>query len=128
MHDHEERITFNLSCDEVALNINQAVPCAMIVNEVISNSYEHAFKESEKGEIGIRITDDNDTIKLFVQDNGCGLPSGFNPDNTSTLGYTIINTLVQQLEAEIDIESNLGTSITIAFDKADVKGSSSAFV
>lgn len=128
IHDPEERITFNLSCDDVALNINQAVPCAMIVNELISNSFEHAFNESEKGEIGIRITDDNNTIKILVQDNGCGLPSGFNPDNTSTLGYTIINTLVQQLEAGIDIESNGGTNVTIVFDKAEVKGSSSAFL
>ncbi|MFH5832589.1 PAS domain S-box protein [Halalkalibaculum sp. DA384] len=128
IHDPEGRIEFIISCDEITLNINQAVPCAMIVNELINNSFEHAFKETEQGEIEISLTENNDKIEMSIKDNGCGLPTGFNPDNTSTLGYTIINTLVQQLEAEIDIENNLGASISIAFDKADVRGSSSALV
>lgn len=128
IHDPEERITFNISCDEIDLNVNQAVPCAMIINEAISNSFEHAFQQTEKGEIQICVTDDNDTIEMYIKDNGNGLPSGFDLNNTSTLGYTIINTLVQQLEAAIHIESNEGTKVSITFDKADAKGSSSAFV
>jgi PAS domain S-box-containing protein len=128
IHDPEDRIAINIRCDDIGLNINQAVPCAMIVNELISNSFEHAFEDSGQGEIKISITDDNGTIDMQVHDNGCGLPSGFNPDSTLTLGFTLINTLVQQLEAEIDIESNEGTSIAITFDKANVKGSSSALV
>lgn len=95
----------------------------------LSRKFERiGFQQTEKGVIQICVTDDNDTIEMCIKDNGNGLPSGFDPNNTSTLGYTIINTLVQQLEAAIHIESNEGTKVSITFDKADAKGSSSAFV
>lgn len=120
------RITFNIDCDEVVLNINQAVPCAMILNEVISNSFEHAFTESEKGKITIDLTSSGKDITVSLQDNRCGLPPDFDKENNDTLGYTIVDTLVQQLEAESHIKSGQGTLFSFTFKQAEVKGANSS--
>lgn len=128
MYDSDDSITFSITCEDIDLNINQAIPCAMILNELISNSFKHAFKETEKGEIKINVTNHNGTIKMLIQDNGSGQPPESNSQNTSSLGYTIINTLVKQLEADIHVESKNGMKVTITFEQEEIKGSNSAII
>lgn len=119
-------VTFNIDIEEVSLNVNQAIPCALIINELINNAYEHAFKKGENGIITIILTKSGENITLYIHDNGRGMPENFSIGNTPTTGYTLVKTLVQQLEADIRINSDDGTKISIAFEKKNKKGSGSS--
>lgn len=110
-------ISLKFDCDEVYLNINQAIPCSLILNEVITNIIKHAFKELEKGEISLQLhQDEKDMVAIKVQDNGRGLPEGFDQNELSTLGMQLIKTLSAQLSAEYRYESlEKGTEFTLRF-------------
>lgn len=119
-------ITIKTALDEVRLNINQAVPCGLIVNELVVNAFKHAFTEREEGIIQINLEARNNEILLQVQDNGVGLSEEFMLDNGGSLGVILIQTLCDQLDASLNIESENETLFEIRFDKKDIKGSSSS--
>ena len=111
----------------IELNINQAVPCAIIINEVATNIYKHAFKNREVGVIKVTIDKQEDKIELIIDDNGVGLPDDFDPGDESTLGLHIIKLLANQLYAEYEfIRLDEGTRFVLTFSKSDVKGAGSA--
>lgn len=107
---------------EVFVNVNQAIPAALIVNELVSNGYKHAFKGRETGTIRIGINSDDDHITMVVEDDGVGMDPS-HVDTASSMGFTLLNVLSQQLNAEIDVLSELGTRIQVRFPKMDVLGS-----
>ena len=93
-------IDLDFSCDDVLLNVSQAIPCSLIVNEVITNSIKHAFTNRAHGEIAIQLTQKGDQINLKIMDNGVGLPPGFSIESSQSLGLQLIRTLSEQLKAE----------------------------
>ncbi len=117
----DKNIVVSINClDEFFLDSEQAVSVALIVNELISNCYEHAFNNVVTGEINISIMFDNskeNNFLLTVKDNGVGLPSGFKKDEPASLGWHIINTLVKEdLDGKIYVNSigeKNGTEIKI---------------
>ncbi len=119
----EKRVNLSLNCpDAFYLDSEQAVSVALIVNELISNCYKHAFKDMLIGEIVVDLSwlDDTKTkFTLIVRDNGTGIPESFNKDNPESLGWHIINTLViEDLNGKIFIkdlkdENKKGTEIKI---------------
>src|SRR3989338_4979773 len=117
----DKKINVSIDCpDEFFLDSEQAVSVALIVNELISNCYEHAFNNVVTGEINISIMFDNskeNNFLLTVKDNGVGLPSGFKKDEPASLGWHIINTLVKEdLDGKIYVNSigeKNGTEIKI---------------
>ncbi|PAU92743.1 hypothetical protein CK503_15375 [Aliifodinibius salipaludis] len=117
--------------DSITLNINQAIPSSLIVNEVITNILKHAFEDdTQKGKITVSAKEDDDAIMLSVKDNGKGLPPDFNKvmDN-KTLGLQLINTLSQQLSADYSYEPiKEGTKFKLSFQKADLKGIGSTHI
>ncbi|MGD8427399.1 MAG: PAS domain S-box protein [Balneolaceae bacterium] len=127
--DLQEKISLNLQAHEISLNINQAIPTALLLNELITNAYKHAFKEGahQDKHINITVTEVDDQINLVVADNGRGLPSDFKSMKTSSLGMTLVDTLINQLEASLTVENHQGTSFEIRFTKKELaKGSASA--
>ena len=116
--------------EDVQLNINYAIPCGLILNELITNSWKHAFPNQKKGTIGISFYNEGDKIHLSVKVNGVGLPEGFDQDNVQTSGMILIKILSNQIEADLSIKSsNEGFSCNISFtQKINRKGSSSSFV
>ncbi|MFM9969112.1 MAG: sensor histidine kinase, partial [Burkholderiales bacterium] len=98
----QSRIT--LAIDPVELNIDMAIPIGLVVNELVSNAYRHAFAGRPLGgEICVRVTRlPREFICLEVEDDGCGLPEGFAPDNGSSLGLRLVVTLAQQLGGELE--------------------------
>jgi two-component sensor histidine kinase/sensor domain CHASE-containing protein len=110
-------ITLNLDLEtSVVIGIDTAVPCGLIVNELISNSLKHAFPEGHGGEINISLhSDDTDTITLVVGDNGVGLPEGLDFRKADSLGLQLVMSLVSQLGGSIDIDTRSGTQSTIHF-------------
>jgi len=109
-------ISLKFKCDEVYLNINQAIPCSLILNEVITNIIKHAFKDLDKGEISLQLHQNADIVAITVKDNGHGLPEGFNQDTLNTLGMQLIKTLSGQLSADYRYQSlDNGTEFTLQF-------------
>jgi two-component sensor histidine kinase len=125
--------TIMVTGDDILLNVNQAIPCGILVSELINNAYKHAFPKGKRpgnGEkkIRIHIGKQNDLVLLTVCDNGIGLPAGFDYRNLNSLGYTLIKSLADQLEGKIEFENKGGTAVTCSFKKAEIRGSASSFV
>lgn len=114
-HDGHE-IRCEINPEEVFLPVDQALPCALVVNEILSNAYKHAFKGREQGIIEISVSQNNDRIRITIRDNGIGLPAHFDISHTDSLGIKLIRTLVQhQLKGALTFESQNGTEISIEF-------------
>jgi PAS domain S-box-containing protein len=107
------RIRWVVDIDKVKLNLESAIPCGLIINELVSNSLKHAFKEGSDGNIMIKMRKNGETITLIISDNGVGFPKDFNIEKTSTLGLKLVKTLVNQLEGEMVINTENGTTYEI---------------
>ncbi len=127
---NQKKIDVDFNCDEVELNVNQAIPSSLIVNEIVTNSIKHAFKDREKGKITIDLKDEKDQISLKVTDNGNGLPDSFEKLGGSSLGLQLIDVLSKQMEAKYDFNSinGKGTEFSIKFDKKMIKGIGNAYL
>jgi PAS domain S-box-containing protein len=102
--------------EEVPLNISTAIPCGLILNELISNALKHAFPAGRKGVLMIRLRRGKDgAVELGIADNGVGFPKGLNFRRTESLGLQIVNLLVGQLEGTIKLAGKNGTAFTVAF-------------
>lgn len=104
----------------VLLDIDTAIPCGLILNELISNCLKHAFPTNAemipKGEIQIDLhSDDEGLFTLIVRDNGVGFPEDIDFQNTETLGLRLIQTLTHQMKGTIELDRTSGTAFTIRF-------------
>ena len=114
---HPEDIALKMDVDDVALGIGVAIPCGLIINELVSNSLKHAFSD-KKGEINISLSSINETIELVVGDNGTGIPENIDFRNTESLGLHLVTLLAEgQLDGEIMLERSNGTTFHITFKK-----------
>lgn len=100
---------------DVSLDINRAIPCGLIINELVSNSLKHAFPDKRKGEIYIKLSVYRKKIRLIVSDNGVGLPGKINFREPETLGLQLVSDLVKQIEGTISLERTKGTAFHISF-------------
>jgi two-component sensor histidine kinase len=93
------------------------MPCGLILNEVITNSTKHAFKDRSTCIIRVVAKElEGETLKIVISDNGCGLPAGFDPADADTLGMSLIEALCQQLGARYTFEtSEEGTTFSMEF-------------
>ncbi|MCW9708866.1 PAS domain S-box protein [Fodinibius salsisoli] len=122
-----KNIQVEVKCNECTLNINQAIPCALNINELITNSFEYAFKGRQKGLIEVKVIEKEGVITVEVKDDGVGLADNFDELRKTSLGISLIENLVKQLDANLDIDTGeWGTAISFSFNKADVGGSSSS--
>jgi PAS domain S-box-containing protein len=103
----------------VTLHISQAIPCGLIINELVSNALKHAFKGMAKGNIGISMLSlDDDNVKLSVKDNGVGIPEEFDIYEPNTLGLHLVKALTEdQLKGKIGLKRGNGVEIYIEFSK-----------
>ena len=109
-------IQFNLNVDPIYLNIETAIPCGLIINELVSNSLKYAFTQSLAGEININFREVNfQQFHLTIQDNGSGFPAGFDVENAETLGVRLVRMLTHQLDGNLVIDSQCGTCYHITF-------------
>ncbi|TSA56476.1 MAG: PAS domain S-box protein [Planctomycetaceae bacterium] len=109
-------VRLNVNCSDVVLDVNKAVPCGLIINELISNAFKHAFPEGGEGEITVDFHPDGDNrLELAVSDNGVGFPEDIDISDTETLGLRLISILVAQLKGTLEIERDGGTSFKITF-------------
>lgn len=111
----EDRVTLEILGEDPTLELERAVPYAMLLNELVSNACKHAFPPPLKGNIRIAIGSAGDLIEVIVSDTGKGLPPGFDYQQTSSLGLSLVHGLVRQLGGTLEIQSQEGTSIRIQF-------------
>jgi len=115
-------ITLDEDVDDLSLDIDKAIPCGLIINELVSNSLKHAFPEGRDGEIRVEFhAVDDDTLTLVVEDNGIGFPIGFPAGvdfkNTESLGLRLVGMLARQLEGTVELERDGGTTFRITFPR-----------
>lgn len=108
-------ITYNLS--PIELNIDQAIPCGLILNELLTNAVKYAFPNHKKGKINISVTEYNQVVTIVFEDNGIGLPPDLNIEETPTLGFQLVVTLIDQLDGQFNVFTDLGTKYLITFEK-----------
>lgn len=109
-----EEIRSEVSVEEVSLDINTAIPCGLIINELVSNALKHAFRDGRPGTIRIEVQPmDADRFLLAVSDDGQGFPAELDPRASSTLGLQLVETLVRQLDGTMELERSVGTRFSI---------------
>ena len=112
----ESQIHFDVRVDNIQLDISQAVPVGLILNEAITNSIKYAYPGGQHGVIHVYLLDQGEgKLLLRVSDEGQGLPSGFDKQKLSSFGMKLIETLAEQLEGTFDLTSDGGTKVEIAF-------------
>ncbi|WP_018525655.1 sensor histidine kinase [Alkalispirochaeta alkalica] len=99
-HPQGARVRFRLEIDPLAMGLDQAVPCALILNELVSNALIHGYNRGQEGEILIRLARWGDDLMLRVENDGAFLPREFSAQSQGRLGLTLVQILADQLEGE----------------------------
>lgn len=110
-----ETINLRLNIESIYLSVDIAIPCGLIINELVLNSLKHAFTRGGLGEIYIKISLANNKINLIIGDDGVGLPLDFDFETTESLGLQIVNTLTSQLAGRVEFCSNNGVEFQFSF-------------
>lgn len=109
-------ITTRFTLDDIRLDVDTAIPCGLIINELVTNSLKHAFPDRRNGELSIFFTKSGSSLTLKVEDNGIGLPDNFDHKQTGTLGLQLVNALTRQLRGNVQfLSDNGGSTIVITF-------------
>ena len=109
-------MALNLRLDPVYLDLNQAIPCGLILNELLTNAVKYAFPNNRPGEVKIDLKSTRDRqVTLRVADNGVGLDPQFKVEESSSLGLKITNILTRQLHGILKVATNPGASFTLSF-------------
>ncbi|MFM9028206.1 MAG: sensor histidine kinase [Bacteroidota bacterium] len=113
--DKTDRIKIVLHTEPVGLDMDTAMPCGLLVNEIVSNAYKYAFPGQRPGNIDIHFHRLDGIVKLTIKDDGVGLPGGFEIEHTETLGMQLIQALTSQLDGNLTVDRNGGTGFTVSF-------------
>ena len=115
-HAMKKSIKLNIEIEKIYLNIETAMPCGLILNEIITNAYKYAFKNNDNPELLVSIKKDQDSYTLIIKDNGKGMKKGINISNASTLGLRLINSIATlQLEGELHYSNDKGARFKLEF-------------
>lgn len=106
-------VKISANINNVSLNVNAAIPCGLILNELLTNCYKHAFKEKKDGLIDVSFFRENDTLTMTVKDNGSGLPLDYN--KKQSLGISVIESLTVQLGGSFHFSNNNGAYFELEF-------------
>ncbi|MDI6643836.1 MAG: histidine kinase dimerization/phosphoacceptor domain -containing protein [Methanobacteriaceae archaeon] len=110
-----EKVQIKVEIEKINLNIETATPLGLIITELVSNSIKHAFPDKEKGEITIKITRINNKFLLEVSDNGVGISEDLILEKSDSLGLKLVNTLVEQIDGNMELDVTKGTNFKINF-------------
>ncbi|WP_027249442.1 PAS domain S-box protein [Planktothrix agardhii] len=107
-----------LDVQPVTLSLESAIPCGLLINELVTNSFKYAFPNSQYGAIKIELKlEQKEQIFLKISDNGIGIPNDFDWEDTPSLGLRLVSILADQLEASLEVDCSNGTSFTLIFQE-----------
>ena len=123
-HTDMNKVKLNLQVNGLVLDVNKAIPCGLIINELVSNALKHAFPNGRTGEITVCFNcqcgqNNKKEYDLCVMDTGVGFPEDVNFMNTDSLGMQLVCTLTEQINGSIEMENKNGTKFIIKFPKSD---------
>jgi PAS domain S-box-containing protein len=108
-------IALKISPSEVLLDADAAIYCGLVIHELVSNAFKHAFPGGRSGEVGIDLRSESGRVMLAVSDNGVGLPPGVELNNVDSLGFQLVTMLTNQLGGAVELDRNGGTQVRIVF-------------
>lgn len=110
-------IVMRYDIKDVRLDIDHAIPCGLLINEIVVNAFKHAFKTTAtaEGEISLSMSQPGGRVRLVIADNGSGIPEDFDISQSTSLGMMLIDTFRDQLGAKLDISSDNGTRYSFTF-------------
>ena len=115
LYEYRETVRFEFDVDEVMIGIDKAVPCGLIINELLTNALKYAFSDDRSGTISLRLKREGDFIRLEIADDGVGLPAETDLEQSGTLGLQLVTILAGQLSARITLDRDSGTRYIIRF-------------
>ncbi len=111
-----DKIKIEVNIETVDIDLDKAIPCALIINETVTNCLRHAFAAGESGKIKIEFyKNDEGRYNLIIDDNGKGLPENFNMEDPKSLGFQLIKALALQLRGKFEFYSDNGTKMVFTF-------------
>jgi PAS domain S-box-containing protein len=114
---HAAQVEIKIDAESALLDMTQAVPCGLIVNELLTNSLKHAFPDGRPGKIDVSFGSDQSGWRLEVNDNGIGLHADIDPENVNSMGLQLVQLLVQQLSGSLHVVRDSGTRFIIIFPR-----------
>jgi two-component sensor histidine kinase len=112
----DRQVSCGIDAEAVYLPVDQAIPCSLVINEILSNAFKHAFRERDSGNVGISMVQDNGHLCIAIRDDGVGMPGDFDVDQANSLGVKLMRNLVQhQLRGSLMITSRNGTEVVVEF-------------
>lgn len=111
----DQDITLEFDFDGISLDIDKAIPCGLLINEIVVNAFKHGFENKDSGVIRVSMKEQNGTAVLIITDNGEGIPDDFDIQQSSSLGMMLIDTFKNQLGAELEVDTGNGTRFTFSF-------------
>jgi len=116
------KVEMKIDIEKVYLNIETAIPCGLIIDELVSNSLKYAFKRKKNGTITINLHSNNENkFTLTVSDDGVGIPLTVDPENSETFGMQLIKYLSNQLKADLELNRDNGTEFKLEFNELKYK-------
>ncbi|HEY9597649.1 MAG TPA: histidine kinase dimerization/phosphoacceptor domain -containing protein, partial [Cyanophyceae cyanobacterium] len=110
------RISLCLDVSDVSLTLDDAIPCGLLINELVSNALKHAFPNQQSGEISLQFSlNSDDHFILTVKDNGVGLPPDFTLEQTNSLGMLLVKALSLQLRGHLETQNDNGAVFKVTF-------------
>jgi len=107
-------VKLHLELDDVILPIDKAIPCGLLLNEIVTNALKHAFPENRKGNLRIIMSSlEDNNCEIIVKDDGIGIPDNLNLEKSKTYGLKLINLLTKQIDRTLEIISEKGTEFRI---------------
>jgi PAS domain S-box-containing protein len=127
----KDRIALQVDTADVVLNVQQAMPLGLIVNELVINALKHAFPQNRSGVIVVSLTYaaangvggdpmQADLVQLRVEDDGVGLPADKDMSQVQSMGFNLVNLLAQQLHGKLEVSRGSGLSVTLTFHRSHV--------
>jgi two-component sensor histidine kinase/CheY-like chemotaxis protein len=111
----QRTVRLDLHLDDICLPVDLAIPCSLIINELMTNALKYAFDGNAPGTLTLALRREGDAVELEVRDDGKGFPEGFDINNTETLGMQLVVNLVNQIRGELDTALSGGARFTIRF-------------
>ncbi len=113
-YDIEKKVKTNIVVNKIKLNIEKAIPCGLVLNELITNSYKYAFNNNDNAKLDITINKKSSDLVIIVKDNGCGLKKDFDEICDDTLGLKLVFSIVKyQLFGQVKYEYDNGAKFII---------------
>jgi PAS domain S-box-containing protein len=116
-YNASRRIRPVVELEQVVLGVDMAVPCGLVINELVANALKHAFPGDRKGHVYVRMTSSADRYRLSVRDDGVGLPPDVDFVRTGTLGLQLVRMLTEQIGGDIAVDRRAGTEFVVEFPR-----------